>query len=491
MPMSKRITDWLSPLVHLSNNLISLLGIVLVTTSTILFLSLIPMFWRGTAENAYLGLLVFLILPGFFIGGLVLIPIGIMLRARRERGKGLYPSTFPPLDLKNYEFKKLIGFIGVTTVLNLVIAGNLTYSAVNYMESVEFCGETCHTVMQPEYTAYKLSPHARVECVKCHIGPGAGWFVKSKMSGLGQVIAVTLHNYPTPIPTPVQNLRPARETCETCHWPQKFGGERLRVINKYSDDETNTQTKTALLMKIGGGVARGIHGMHMAPGIEMRYAPADESRQTIPVVEFTRGDGKWVRFVAAGTKPDDEARLGDPKTMRVMDCMDCHNRPSHTYQLPERAVDNALSAGTISLSLPFAKKESLELLKGEYATHDDATGKIEAGFAKFYQDKYPAVFASRKDEVMRSAKGVSLVYRNNVFPEMKVKWGSYPNNLGHADFPGCFRCHDDNHVAAGSGGIKITQDCNVCHSLLAMEEAQPKILNDLGVATVSGSGTSK
>lgn len=490
MAQKKTFSEWLSPIVYLSNNLISLLGVVMVTTATVLFIFLMPMFWSGTAENPYMGLLVFMLLPGAFIGGLLLIPLGILVRSKREQSKGLYPASFPPVDLRNYEFKKLIGFVAVTTVINLVIAGQLTYGAVSYMDSVEFCGKTCHTVMQPEFTAYQNSPHARVECVKCHIGPGAGWFVKSKLSGVGQVIAVTFHSYPTPIPTPVRNLRPARETCETCHWPQKFGGERLRVINKYADDEANAQTKTALLMKIGGGLAKGIHGMHMAPGIQMRYAPADESRQTIPVVDYTTGDGKWVRFVAAGTKPEDVARMGNESTMRVMDCMDCHNRPSHTYQLPERAVDNAMSAGNISTALPFAKKESLELLKGDYPTQDDARQKIVAGFEQFYQNKYPQVWGSRKDEVTRSANAVAKVYTDNVFPEMKVKWGGYPNNLGHTDFPGCFRCHDDNHEA--QGGKKISQDCNSCHSLLAMEEAQPKILTDLGVAPpAAGSGAAK
>jgi hypothetical protein len=334
--------------------------------------------------------------------------------------------------------------------------------------------------MQPEFTAYQNSPHARVECVKCHIGPGAGWFVKSKLSGVGQVFAVTFHTYPTPIPTPVHNLRPARETCETCHWPQKFGGDRLRVINKFADDETNSPTKTVLLMRIGGGNGNiGIHGVHLGAGVQMRYAHGDESRQTIPVVEYNRGDGKWVRFVAQDAKPEVIAKLSNPESMRVMDCMDCHNRPSHTYQLPERALDGAMTNGEVSVTLPFVKKESLDLLKGAYATHAEAAQKIAAGFEKYYADKYPAIYAQRKAEIDKSGLGVFAVYQKNVFPEMKVTWGAYPNNLGHTDFPGCFRCHDEQHVA--QGGQKITQDCSACHSMLAMDEAAPKVLTDLGV----------
>lgn len=472
--------DGLRPLVHLCNNLLSLVGVILVTSASILLIFLAPSMWGGTASNPYLGILIFLALPALFIGGLLLIPAGIFLRRRSELRRGLTPTSLPPLDLKNADFRRLVIFVAITTVVNLALVSQVGYGATSYMESVQFCGQTCHTVMQPEFTAYQNSPHARVECVKCHIGPGAGWFVKSKLSGVGQVVAVTFNTYPRPIPTPVHNLRPARETCETCHWPQKFGGDRLRVINKFADDETNTQSKTVLLMRIGGGNGNvGIHGMHLGAGVEMRYAASDESRQTIPIVEYNKGDGKWVRFTAQDAKPELVAKLGS-EPMRTMDCMDCHNRPSHTYLLPERALDRAITDGAISATLPFAKKEALELLNGSYATHTEAGQKITAGFEKFYSENYPQVYAQRKAEVAKSGLAVATVYQQNVFPEMKVKWGSYPNNLGHTDFPGCWRCHDDQHVA--SDGRKIVQDCSSCHSMLASDEPSPKILTDLGVA---------
>ncbi len=479
--------DWLRPLVHLSNNLLSLIGVVLVTTASILLVFLAPAMWSGTASNPYLGILIFLLLPAIFISGLLLIPLGILLRRRSEASKGIKGSAFPPLDLKNPDFRRLLIFVGLTSMVNLALVSQVGYGATSYMESVQFCGQTCHTVMQPEFTAYQNSPHARVECVKCHIGPGAGWFVKSKLSGVGQVFAVTFNSYPRPIPTPVHNLRPARETCETCHWPQKYGGDRLRVINKYAEDETNSLSKTVLLMRIGGGNGNvGIHGIHLGAGVEMRYAPADESRQTIPIVEYNKGDGKWVRFVAQDAKPDQIAKLS-AEPMRTMDCMDCHNRPSHTYQLPERALDRAITDGLMSGTLPFAKKEALELLKGTYATHGEAGQKIPAAFEKFYQEKYPGIYASRKAEIAKSGLAVVTVYQQNVFPEMKVKWGSYPNNLGHTDFPGCWRCHDDQHVA--TDGQKIVQDCSSCHSMLASDEAAPKVLTDLGIAPAQAKTT--
>jgi hypothetical protein len=397
---SSRSRAWLSPLVHLSNNWISLAGVVIVTTATVFWLFLLPVTLRGEAASPYIGILVFLTLPIPFFAGLLLIPLGMWIKRRREGRAGLYPPQFPPLHWSNREFRKLVYFFGATTVLNLAIASQLAYGAVNYMESVSFCGKTCHTVMQPEFAAYQNSPHSRVECVKCHIGPGAGWFVRSKLSGVGQVFAVAFNTYPRPIPAPVHNLRPARETCETCHWPQKYGEDRLRVIPKYADDETNTLTKTVLLMRIGGGNRGvGIHGTHLGAGVVVRYGHSDDARQTIPWVEYAI-PGRKTEYAAADAKPG-----GAGLTIREMDCMDCHNRPSHSYDLPERAVDRSMSSGAISASLPFAKKKAVEILKASYTTREDAAQRIPAAFAKYYQESYPAIWVQRQAEVTARAGG--------------------------------------------------------------------------------------
>ncbi len=469
-----RDRGWLSPLIHLSNNWISLAGVVIVTTATIFWLFLLPITLRGETKSPYVGILSFLILPAPFFAGLLMIPLGMWLKRKREGRTGIYPPEFPPLTWHNSELRKLVYFIGATTVLNIAIASQLSYGAVSYMDSVTFCGQTCHTVMQPEFTAYQNSPHSNVECVKCHIGPGAGWFVKSKLSGVGQVFAVTFNTFPRPIPTPVHNLRPARETCESCHWPQKYGEDRIRVVSKYAEDETNSLTKTVLLMKIGGGNGGiGIHGTHLGPGVAIRYGHSDEARQTIPWVESSV-NGKKTVYATADAKPD-----GAGLTMREMDCMDCHNRPSHTYDLPERALDHAMRDGLVSASLPFAKKKALEILKVNHSTRDDAAQRIPAAFARYYQDSYPAIWSQRQSEVTSSAAQVLAIYNRNIFPDMNVTWGRYPLNIGHTDFPGCFRCHDGAHNE--KGGQSITQDCNACHNLLAMDEANPKVLTDLGI----------
>ena len=472
-PQASRRWRLLSPLVHLSNNWISLIGILIVTTATVFWLFLLPTTLRGEAHNPYNGILAFLLLPVFFLLGLLLIPLGIFLRNKLEHRKGLYPETFPPLNLKNTEFRRLLTFVTVTTFANIVIASQLAYGAVSYMETVSFCGQTCHTVMQPEFTAYQNSPHSRVQCVECHIGSGESWFVRSKVSGIRQLFAVTFHTYHTPIPAPVESLRPARETCETCHSPRKFVEDRLVVINKFGDDEKNSLTKTVLLLKIGGGnKGIGIHGTHLGPGVRIRYGHADAARQTIPWIEYSGPTGKTI-YRAEGAAAD-----GKGLSMRDMDCLDCHNRPAHTFGLPERAVDEALFTGELSPDLPYARKKGVELLRRGYDSRTVAAERIPADLAAYYRDNYPGIYTARRNAITRTGQNLLAIYNRNVFPEMKVAWGTYPNNIGHTDFPGCFRCHDDSHVSVD--GRKVTQDCAACHNMLAMDDPAPKVLTDLG-----------
>jgi hypothetical protein len=464
------LTGWLTPLVYLSNNWISLAGVIMVTTAVVLWLFFLPTTFAGAATHPYIGVMSFLLLPGLFFAGLFLIPLGIRVTKGKRRHAGTYPVAFPPVDLRNHEFRKLLAFVGVTTVANVLFGAIFTYRAVNYMDSVAFCGTTCHTVMQPEYTAYLNSPHSRVGCVACHIGSGASWFVRSKLSGVGQVFAVTFDTYPRPIPTPVRNLRPARETCEECHWPERFEGNRLRVFPSIAEDKDNTMTLTVLLMHIGGGGSRGIHGVHAGRGPMIEYAPAGEDRQTIPWVKY-----KDTVYLAADTKPEQVQNL--PR--RVMDCMDCHNRPTHTFRLPEPALDQEMAARRISRSLPFMKKVGLQALKRNYPNRSEAENTVATTIEDYYRQSYPDAYRQNHEEIVRSARGVVGIYARNVFPQMKVDWGTYPNNLGHMNFPGCFRCHDGTHASAD--GKTIPNDCGTCHNLLASDEASPKILIDLGV----------
>lgn len=473
--MGEGFKRWLSPAVLLASNPISLLGIVLTTTGGVLWLFLLPSMISGNASHPYLGIAMFLFLPMIFFAGLALIPLGIWWKRRSDKKRGIAVKQSAVIDFNSPQFRRVLAFFLVTTMANVIIGAQFGYRAVSYMDSVSFCGLTCHTVMEPEYTAYQNSPHSRVDCVACHIGPGAGWFVKSKLDGSWQLISVSLNLYPRPIPTPISNLRPARETCEQCHWPQKYGTDRIRVVSKYADDETNTLTKSVLLMRIGGGKGtKGIHGTHLGPGVQIHYA-SDKQRENIPWVEYNDGNGGVRQYLASDAKPGVEKGLD----VRLMDCMDCHTRPSHNFDLPERAVDHALAAGEISPALPFVKKASVELLKQDYASHEAADNAIRAGVEKFYREKYASVYQEKRAEVERAGRSVAAIYNRNIFPSMNIKWGTYKNNIGHTDTTGCFRCHDDGHVA--SGDKKITQDCNACHQMLAMDEANPKILSELGL----------
>lgn len=449
----------------------------MVTTAAILWFILLPIFLRGFHGDPYAGLLLFMGLPAIFFGGLILIPLGIFLRKRRERKAGIYPSSYPPLDLKNPKFRHLLFFVAVTTIVNVIIGAQLTYAGVNYTDSVAFCGKTCHTIMQPEYVAYEHSPHAHVACVRCHIGPGASWFVRYKLSGMYQVYATIFHKYPRPIPVPVTNLRPARSTCEQCHWPARFEGNRLVIIPHYAQDKTNTMTKTVLLMHIGGGNRMGgIHGAHVGPGIVIRYG-ASKNRQKIHWVQYTDAKtGKKLLFVDQNTNP----KTVNPATGRVMDCIDCHNMPAHKFHMPSEAMDKAMANGAISPLLPFVKKEGLVLLKAKYDSQAEAGQKITAGLDRYYRQDYPQIYSQHPAEISQAAKGLVAIYDQNVFPKMKVTWGTYPNNIGHMNFPGCFRCHGTLHLASDPSKM-VPMSCNTCHNILAMGQANPKILKTLGI----------
>ncbi|MGB9472196.1 MAG: NapC/NirT family cytochrome c [Candidatus Acidiferrum sp.] len=481
MSSQKLVRDWARLLYYLGQNWLSLTGVVLTTSSAITLIAFwIYDFMLPGPPHPYVGILLFLLLPGIFVLGLVLIPAGIFLRWRKLREAGELPTIYPAIDLKTSMVRSSFLFVACATVLNVLIFGFASYRGVSYMDSTTFCGQTCHTVMAPEFSAYQNSSHARVECVECHIGPGAGWFVRSKLSGLRQVVAVTFHTYSRPIPSPVKYLRPARETCEHCHWPQRFSGDKFIVKTSYKDDEKNTMMTTALLMKIGGRVSSGsvgIHGRHLDEGSRIQYISTDERRQVIPVVFYTDDKGKTVEYVSTDLKVSKQELEKSDK--RSMDCIDCHNRPTHVFELPENAVDLRMSRGLISAELPYIRKKAVELLKVDYPDRDSAQKQIVEGINNYYRATYPEVFNGKRALVEQSADNVAKIFLRNVFPDMNVIWGTYPTNLGHNDSPGCFRCHDGSHTS--SDGRTISNDCTTCHNLLATQEENPKILVDLGL----------
>ena len=456
----------------LTRHWLSLTGVALVTTAGISWLFILPLNIRGHVQNPYVGIVLFLVLPAVFFAGLALIPIGIYL-GKRQIQQGLAETAVD----RRTALRRLAWFFAITTFANILIGTQVTYRAVKHMETPQFCGGSCHT-MAPELAAYQNSPHSSVECVECHVAPDVAGWVSSKTSGIRQLVHTVLKTTPKPVPAGLATGRlvPSAETCENCHWPQNFNGVRLRVFSKFADDEKNTPSETVLLMLTGGNKFAGIHGAHLGPGVRIRYAATDATRQTIPWVEYrntTTGDGQI--FANSDSSVDSLKNLPTYE----MQCVDCHNRPTHVFDLPERAVDKALARGDIPITLPYVKKESVELLKASYNTREDAAAKLPEAFVNFYQKAYPEIQAQRTQDVRHAAESVLAIYNRNVFPELKVTWGTYPNNLGHTDSPGCFRCHDGSHTSAK--GKTIAQDCDSCHQSLATDEASPEILKTLGI----------
>jgi nitrate/TMAO reductase-like tetraheme cytochrome c subunit len=474
--MTQRFREnWVRPALFFGNNPISLAGGAITSAAGVTMIGywLVELFGRPN-DNPYLGIIFFLILPAIFVLGLLLIPVGVFVRRRKLQQAGEIPAEFPKVDLNDSAFRHGLDIVLVATIVNLLVVSMASYRGAAYMDSPQFCGSSCH-VMHPEYSAYKVSAHSHVDCVACHIGTGAESYFKAKVNGTKQLVEVSFNRYPKPIPSPVMNLRPAREICEGCHTPAKFVGEKLLVKSTFADDEKNTETQSVVLLHLGGidslSHLTGIHGVHLG---HIEYIATDPTRTTIPWVERTYADGSKTAFATSSLKG--AAPQGE---RRVMDCIDCHNRAAHTMQTAEDALNRAMAEGAISPELPFVHKKGLELLKAEYKTEDEARLKIPEGLTQFYRNEHPEVLARHPDMVKAAGAGLVNVFTTNVFPDMKVTWGTHPNHIGHMSYPGCFRCHDGDHVA--QNGKTLTQDCAVCHNLLAVDEAKPKVLADLGI----------
>jgi nitrate/TMAO reductase-like tetraheme cytochrome c subunit len=407
-------------------------------------------------SNPYIGILTYFVVPAFLVSGLVLAVLGAWReRVKRKRGNLSVPRL--QIDLASPRDRRmLLAFVAGSTLF-LMLTAMGSYNAFHVTESVEFCGETCHTVMKPELTLHDLGPHARVACVECHVGPGASWFVRSKIAGTYQLYAVAFHKYPTPIPTPIKNLRPARETCEQCHWPKAFVGNLDRTFNYFQDDVSNTPYSIRLLLKVGAGgpgpgPAGGIH-WHILSGNSVEYIATDAARQTIPWVRLTDAHGVVTVFRSPRFTNDISQY-----TIRKMDCIDCHNRPSHRYVAPDFAVNDALEQRLIDPGLPWIKTNAVFVLTRHYSTDEEA----RQGIATALSERYPG-----DARIQPAIAAVQQIYANNFFPAMKADWRAYPDNLGHMIWPGCFRCHDALHKSEDGHRVIKSDDCNNCHTILA------------------------
>jgi hypothetical protein len=448
----------------LFQNWISITGGIITSIAAVLFVTVFLFDLFGYHTNPYIGIVFFLIVPGIFLLGLLIIPIGLW-RERRRRRAGHPPSRphWPKIDLNDRRTRQVAFAVLLLTAANVLIVSLAAYRGIEEMDSVAFCGQVCHEVMEPEFVAYQDGPHSRVACVQCHIGPGATFLVRSKIDGVRQVFAVLMNSHERPIPSPVRTLRPAREVCEQCHWPEKFHGDSVNVIREFAEDEANTESTTTLQVHVGGGsdrlgIAEGIH-WHMNVANDIEYVALDDKRQEIGYVRLRDREGNVREYWAEGV-PRDKIAAGE---RRRMDCMDCHNRPAHPFApSAERAVDGAMAFGEISPKLPYAKREAVAALKDAYPDQQAALDAIAERLRTYYRENHRAVYDGQRADVERAVRATQALYRRNVFPSMKVGWGTYPNNIGHIAFPGCFRCHDENHKAAD--GSTIRQECDLCHT---------------------------
>jgi len=427
-------------------NPLSIVGAWITTVSAFAFIAFYIAESLNLLASPYSGLFGFVAIPVVFLFGLVLIPIGVM-RETRRRKQGRPAWEWPAIDLGRSRTRRVFLAVGVLTIVNLAIVAVAGLGAVHYMETDQFCGQVCHVPMKPQFTAHLEVPHARVGCVKCHVGPGASGMVKAKLNGTRQLYSLVTGTYTRPIPSsPARNIPVAADTCLQCHSPVYPERDVTKVTHEYANDEANTDTETTLVHFTGK------NHWHTRPGRVVEFVATDEKKGTIPYIKVTEADGKVTEYFA------EDVTAAPAGERRHMDCLDCHSRPSHRFiASPQQAADQAIGNGLVSRSLPFVRREMVAALKTEYPNESAAAEGIRQRLVGFYK---PAD-AAKTAEVEQAIAATTHLYRANVFPEMKLTWGTYLSQIGHSDADGCFRCHDDGHKSRD--GKVVKQDCEYCH----------------------------
>jgi NapC/NirT cytochrome c family protein/cytochrome c len=351
----------------------------------------------------------------------------------------------------------------VLLVLGIGLIGGGTY-VWDYTNSPKFCGTTCHT-MPPQNATYLASPHANVYCTECHIGRGFfGQTLSRKSEDVREIVANTFHLYEFPIRA--SRTRPALETCEKCHQPEAFSNDSLVTVTRFASDQNNTASTTYLILKTGGGAKReGLgKGIHWHIVNKVQYYTTDALSQNIPYVRVTNDDGTTTEYVDVQSGFD--AATLDQSKLKTMDCVTCHNRVTHDFTPPEQSVDTAMSRGVIDPTIPDIHLKAVELLTAKYQSRDDAMKAI-AGLDKYYQN---STYKGHEAQIAAAIQAIQNIYDGTVFQDQKIDWTTYPNNLGHIDSPGCFRCHDGKHLDANQQAIRL--ECNLCHSIPVVSSAQ-------------------
>ncbi len=446
-------------------NLTTLTGMSIAILMLVLIVALILLDALRGFSNAYMGLITYIGLPGIMIFSVLVAYVGVV-RARKRALKGdADQKVYPTIDLNSSRTRKLVTYFALGGIVVMTLSGFGTLQAYEYTESVKFCGETCHFVMGPEYTAYQNSPHAKVPCKQCHIGPGAQSYVQSKLSGSYQLYAALTGTYKTPIPTPVRNLRSSKDTCEQCHWTSQIYAPKMRTRVHYLADDTNTAYQMSMLVKVGTtepGKDEGIHA-HMYLNNQVTYIASDPQRQVIPYVEMRDKAGN-VTIYRSKELPIDDATIKTAER-QIVNCTDCHNRPTHQFPHPDVTLNDAFSRHLLDASIPELKTAATEALEGTYKTQAEGLAGVESSLRKFYEKNHPEVLAKNHAGLEQAIQEIRKIYARSYFPEMKADWKAHPDNLDHIHSNGCFRCHDDKHVSPQ--GKVISKNCQTCHLIVA------------------------
>jgi hypothetical protein len=461
----------------LFRNYISFAGALIVIAAVVSILLLFLIELTQTSNNPYLGIITYIILPAFLAFGLLVIVVGMLIeRRRRRRSPSSEIAPYPRIDLNEPRQRHLAILILALSFIFVCASAFGSYRAYEYTESVEFCGQACHTVMKPEAVAFAATSHAKIRCVDCHVGHGAESYARSKLSGARQLLALVTSSYSRPIETPVHNMRPANQTCEQCHWPAKFYGAQLKTFNHYAYGEQNSLRQTRMLINVGGGdpgsgPVAGIH-WHMNLANEVTFIATDQQRQVIPWIRVKDRNGNVTEYYDR-SRPLSAEQIATAQKRR-MDCIDCHNRPAHTYLPPDVAVDQSFAAGRLDPSLPYLKRQVVEVLNKPYSTEAEGINSIASALDDFYKTNYSQLHAQNSDAVKAAVGETQRIFRTFYFPEMKTNWSTHPNNIGHLYSSGCFRCHDGDHVS--NTGKVIRNDCNICHTVLS-DSARPSTVS--------------
>jgi nitrate/TMAO reductase-like tetraheme cytochrome c subunit len=471
----------LSFLPRLWTNWITLLGTVITTFAGFALLAFALVELLSARSNPYDGIVV-VIIPMFFVAGLLIIPLGFLVeRRRKKRGVPGTPDAITQafqLAIHDSRSRKLILFVAALTVVNVILIAAGGVRAANYMDTPQFCGTSCHTPMEPEWTAYQRSPHQKVACVECHIGPGAGALVKAKLNGMHQLLGVVTGNYHRPVPPPVGHMRPTEVTCEGCHARTAFIGDRARLFPHYKPTRDNAASFNAMIDHVGGLDARtgkfsGIHS-HLAPNKKIEFEYLDERRTKIGKITVIEDGVVKAEYALPG-----EEGKAKPVGTHAMECTDCHNRATHRFDGTARqAVDRAIWNGELDSKQPYLAKVAVDVLSNANVEHPAA----DAFFKSAVENAYASLDAKPEPaELGKAALAISQIYQRNVFPKMNVTWNSYPDLIGHYAegddaAVGCFRCHDGKHQATLAGGRvkKMDNSCDLCHAPLATGIAPEK-----------------